>query len=98
MHVGTTRNGRTPHPLAVARKNRGLSLRALAVETDLTAVGISHIETGRSPRPRPLTKRVLAEALSYDVKDIWPPEGKKPHRDLRPGSNGRPPKKKKTRP
>lgn len=83
MKLGSTADGRHPHPLAVARVKQGLSIRDLAERTGLTHVGISHIETGRSKRPHTLTKRALAQGLGYEVADIFPPEGKRPHRDLR---------------
>src|SRR4051812_39809193 len=88
MQLGSTHNGRTPHPLAVARAKRGMSVRALAEATGLTHVGISHIETGRSKKPHPLTKRALAEALGYDVTDIWPTNGGRPAKELRASNNG----------
>jgi transcriptional regulator with XRE-family HTH domain len=87
MRLGTTQDGRPLHPLAMARKLRGVSLRALADEVEMTAVGISHIETGRS-EPRRSTKRILAQALGYEVTDIWPRNNGLPAKELRASSNG----------
>jgi transcriptional regulator with XRE-family HTH domain len=67
MHPGSTRNGRKPHPLALERKKQGISLRTLADMTELSAVGISHIETGRSKKPNRRTMRVIEEALGTKI-------------------------------
>ena len=64
MHVGTTRNGRPPHPLAVARKKHDppLSLRDLAEAVEMSHVGLSHIETKRCD-PHDKTRRKLEKVL-----------------------------------
>lgn len=69
MQPGTTRNGRKPHPLALARKERGLSLRALADQVAMTHVALSHIETLRS-EPKLRTMRKLEKALGKRID--WP--------------------------
>ena len=79
-----------PHPLAVARKRRGLSVRALAEAVEMSTAGISHVETGRA-EPRRSTKRMLAKELGYAVTDIWPEPGKRPVKELRAGANGKRP-------
>jgi transcriptional regulator with XRE-family HTH domain len=69
MQPGTTRNGRKPHPLAVARKEHGISLRALADDIGMTHVALSHVETGRS-EPKLKTMRKLERALGQRID--WP--------------------------
>jgi transcriptional regulator with XRE-family HTH domain len=69
MQPGTTRNGRKPHPLAVARKEQGISLRALADDIGMTHVGLSHIETMRS-EPKLRTMRKIEKALGQRID--WP--------------------------
>jgi lambda repressor-like predicted transcriptional regulator len=86
--LGDTQDGRDPHPIAVARRLRGLSLRELASRTGVTHVGLSHIETGRVARPHATTKRAIATELGYKVVDLWPPPGKRPPTELRPRSKG----------
>jgi transcriptional regulator with XRE-family HTH domain len=54
------------------RRKRKMSLRALAETTGLTAVGLSHVETGRTKRPHVLTQRAIAEALDCRVEDLFP--------------------------
>ena len=67
-----------PHPVAMARKRRGISLRELADRTGLTHVGISHIETGRSDKPLRSTRKLLESELG-PIK--WP----------KPATNGKRP-------
>jgi transcriptional regulator with XRE-family HTH domain len=84
--LGETQNDRDPHPMAVARRLRGLSLRELADRTGVTHVGLSHIETGRVARPHATTKRAIAAELGYRVSDLWPPPGKRAPKELRVNS------------
>lgn len=69
--------------LRLARASRGMSQRDLEDESGLTQVGISHIESGRSPRPRETSKRLLAQALGYKVEELFPSNGVSPSRRLR---------------
>ena len=62
--------------LRIARMARGVTQQELAEKSDLTRVAISHIESGKT-QPFRRSKRWLAEALDYEVSDIFPPEGKK---------------------
>ena len=72
-----------PHLLAVARHYRALSQRDLARLSGMTQVGISHIESGRVKQPHGLSKRALAEALHFEVADIWPASGRTKNAELR---------------
>jgi DNA-binding XRE family transcriptional regulator len=69
MQPGTTRDGRKPHPLAIARQERGISLRALADQIGMTHVALSHVETMRS-EPKLRTMRKLEQALGQRID--WP--------------------------
>jgi transcriptional regulator with XRE-family HTH domain len=75
-------NGR--HALAQARASKKMTLERLAQRSGLSVGAVSRIETGVIRNPRFLTKKALAEALGFRVVDLWPPEGKKVHPDLRP--------------
>lgn len=86
--LNQVQDGRAPHPVAVARRLQGLSLRELAERTGVTHVGLSHIETGRVMRPHTVTKRAVAAELGYAVDDLWPRPGKRSPKELRPSSNG----------
>jgi transcriptional regulator with XRE-family HTH domain len=55
------------------RLRRGMSQEALAERTGLTNVTISHIETGRTPRPSTVVK--IAEALGVSPEDLWESDG-----------------------
>ncbi len=75
MRLNETKNG-TLHPVAAARKRMKISLRELADRTGMTHVGISHIETGRSPNPLRSTRKLLEAELG---KIDWPSQnGHKP--------------------
>ncbi len=67
----------------LARIARGMSQRDLEEASQITHVGISHIESGRSKNPHIGTKRLLAEALEYDVEDLFPKAGPSPSKELR---------------
>lgn len=83
MRKGSTVNGNHRHLVSVARNLRGMTLRELAGETGLTHVGLSHIETGRVARPHVTSKRAIADALGFEVEDLWPANGRSPSKELR---------------
>jgi transcriptional regulator with XRE-family HTH domain len=62
--------------LRVARLARRLSQRELATAARISQPALSHIETGDA-EPRFSTQRRLAEALGYDVDEVFPPPGKR---------------------
>ena len=68
------------HPIVLARRREGMSLRELGERTELSYVGISHLENFRTKRPSRRTKRLIERELG-PIK--WP----------EPDSNGHRPKK-----
>jgi DNA-binding XRE family transcriptional regulator len=84
MRLGQVINGHPPHALAMARRMRQVTQQELADMTGLSKVAVAHIEARRVKSPHVLTKRALADALKYEVHDIWPPPGKRPKKELRP--------------
>lgn len=58
--------------LRAARLAAGYSQEALAGRAGIGRATVERIETGRSPRPRIATRRVLADALGVKVADLWP--------------------------
>jgi transcriptional regulator with XRE-family HTH domain len=84
---------RQRHPLYYARHRRKLTIQQLAERAGLSLGGISRVENRLITNPHRLTRQALADALGYEVSDLWPPEGRLPHPDLRPpqaraGANG----------
>lgn len=69
--------------LRVARDQRNLSMRDLQELSGVAIAAISKIETGRTATPTPRTKRDLANALGYDVEDVFPSSGRTQNRELR---------------
>jgi transcriptional regulator with XRE-family HTH domain len=61
--------------LRYAREERCLSQRELAYTAGVTQATVCRAERGdRTPIPR--TKRALAAALDYRVREVFPPPGK----------------------
>lgn len=58
--------------LRAARLAAGHSQATLAVRAGIGRATVERIETGRSPRPRLATRRVIADALGVAVADLWP--------------------------
>jgi transcriptional regulator with XRE-family HTH domain len=54
-----------------ARTRAGLSVRALATKSGLTAATVSRLETGHIESPRPEHLQRLARALDVDVEDFY---------------------------
>ena len=59
------------HPLKAIRKERGLSITAVAVRAHAAAGTIITIEK-YNHNPRLETKQRLADALGVSVESIWP--------------------------
>ena len=75
-------HAKTNRWLGVARRYRQMSQRELSDAAGLTQVAVSHIETGRT-HPRLATQQRLAEALGFEVEDLWPSDARSPRRELR---------------
>jgi transcriptional regulator with XRE-family HTH domain len=71
MKPGHLRTVETAHPIAKERAKQELSLRKLAEMSGLSAVAISHLETGRT-EPRLSTQRAIAKALGVRITKLWP--------------------------
>lgn len=61
------------HPLRLWREHRGLSLRALAEQAEVSASMLSEIETGRREGRLSVIRR-LADALDVSLDDVVLPE------------------------
>lgn len=81
MQLGSS----SSHPLARARTEAGLSVRALERISGVGYVTISHTENRRTD-PKPETKARLAEALGATVYDLFPDDMPQfaPHPDIDP--------------
>ncbi|UTI62632.1 helix-turn-helix domain-containing protein [Paraconexibacter antarcticus] len=61
----------SPHPLAAARKDRGLTQFELAIRAQVQPATISRIERG-CHLPRVDTGLRIAAAVETPVRDLWP--------------------------
>lgn len=60
-----------PMTLAEARESKGLTIREMAFETELSAVTITNLEQGRVPKHiRPSTKAALADVLNLRLWEV----------------------------
>lgn len=57
--------------LKLERTKAGLTVRALAAASGLTAATVSRLETGQIERPRPEHLQSLSRALEVDVEDFY---------------------------
>jgi transcriptional regulator with XRE-family HTH domain len=62
-------------PLRRVREARGLRLEDLASASSVSVRTVSNAELGRH-EPHPASKKLIAQALEMDPRDLWPPDGR----------------------
>lgn len=60
-----------PRPLRAIRLDRGWTQELLAYYAGVNPTTIVRLETGRSERPFPVTRKRIADALGVAVSDVF---------------------------